>query len=183
MTATRSDQALQRIRQLLGPGLEELAGAHIAGEIPLTEALLNRLITERLAASDTPVESAVLQLRAEGELFVRVKLRRPSFAPPVMIGARVEQQPDLPRSAILALQWWLPGLGALAALAAPALSFLKAGPPWLTMDGQRLLVDLARLLEDQGAGELLSHVTSVRVGTREGALLVRFELDVTRRAS
>ena len=166
------------MRRLLGPRLEELTGAHVSGEIPLTEAVLNRVIAERLAASETPVESAVLQVRAAGELFVRVKLRRPAFAPPVIIGARVEQQPDLPRSAVLGLQWWLPGLGALAALAAPALSFLKAGPPWLTMDGQRLLVDLARLLREQGAAELLTHLSSLHVGTREGAVLVRFALDV-----
>lgn len=180
MAATGSEQALERIRRLLGPGLEELTGAHVGGEIPVTEAVLNRLIAERLAASDTPVESAVVQVRAEGEVFVRVKLRRPSFAPPVMIGARMEQQPELPRPAVLGVRWWLPGLGALAALAAPALSFLKAGPPWLTTDGQRVFVDLARLLKDQGTDEILTHLTSLHFGTREGALLVRFALDVRR---
>jgi hypothetical protein len=169
---------MTRMRQLLGPRLEELTGAHVGGEVPLTETVLNSIIAERLAASETPVESAVVQVRAGGEMFVRVKLRKPAFAPPVMIGARVEQQPDLPRSAVLGLQWWLPGLGVLAALAAPALSLLKAGPPWVTVDGQRVLVDLARLLREQGAAEVLTHLSSLQVGTREGAVLVRFALDV-----
>jgi hypothetical protein len=171
-------QALARIRRLFGPRLEELAGAQIHGEIPVSEAVLNALIAERLQASDTPVESAEVQVRVEGELFVRVRLRRPSFAPAVMIGLRIERQPDLPRSAVLGLRWWLPGLGALAAFAAPALSFLKAGPPWLLMEREHLLVDVARLLRDQGAEDVLPYMAALRFATRDGALLIRFELGV-----
>ena len=147
------------------------------GELPVTEAVLNTLIAERLRASQTPVEKAEVQVRPGDELFVRLQLRR-SFVPPVIVGARIEQQPDLPRSAIVGLRWWLPGMGALAALAAPALSFLKGGPPWLVTDGQHVRIDLARLLRDQGAEEILTHLASLRVGTRAGALLVRFEIQV-----
>jgi hypothetical protein len=168
---------LERMRRLLGARFEELAGARVQGEVPVTDAVLNRLIAERLRASETPVEKAEVQVRANEELFVRVQLRR-SYLPAVIVGARVEQQPDLPRSAVLGLRWWLPGMGALAALAAPALSFLKGGPPWLTVDGHHLRIDLARLLRDHGAEEILAHLASLRVGTRDGALLVRFELQV-----
>ncbi len=148
------------------------------GELPVTDAVLNMVIAERLRASETPVQKAELQVRANDELFARVQLRR-SFLPAVMIGARIEQQPDLPRSAVVGLRWWLPGMGALAAVAGPVLSFLKGGPPWLTVDGQHVRIDLARLLRDQGAEEVLAHLASLRLGTREGALLVRFELQVT----
>jgi hypothetical protein len=166
------------MRRLLGPRLEELAGARLQGEVPLTEAVLNSLIAERLRASETPVEKAEVQVRAGDELLVRVQLRR-SFLPAVIIGLRVEEQPDLPRSAVVGFRWWLPGMGAIAALAGPVLGFLKGGPPWLSVDGQHLRVDLARLVRDQGAGEILAHLASLRVGTRNGALLVRFELQVT----
>jgi hypothetical protein len=168
---------LERMRRLLGPRFEELAGARLQGEVPLTEAVLNSLIAERLRASETPVEKAEVQVRAGDELLVRVQLRR-SFLPAVIIGLRVEEQPDLPRSAVVGFRWWLPGMGAIAALAGPVLGFLKGGPPWLSVDGQHLRVDLARLLRDQGAGEILAHLASLRVGTRDGALLVRFELQV-----
>ena len=168
---------LERLRRLLGPRLEELAGARVQGELPVTDVVLNTLIAERLRASQMPVDKAEVQVRANDELFVRVQLRR-SFVPPVIIGARIEQQPDLPRSAVLELRWWLPGMGALAALAAPVLSFLKAGPPWLTVEGQHVRIDLAKVLRDQGAEEILAHLASLRIGTRDGALLVRFELQV-----
>jgi hypothetical protein len=171
-------QALTRIRQLFGPRLEQLAGARFEGEIPLSEAVLNALLVERLQAADSPVESAQMQIRRDGELFVRVRLRRPSFAPAVIIGLRIEQQADLPRSTVLALRWWLPGLGLLAAFAAPALAFLKAGPPWLVMDREHLLVDIARLFRDQGAEDLLTYLSDLHVTTREGAVLVRFKLGV-----
>jgi hypothetical protein len=168
---------LERMRRLLGPRFDQLAGARVQGELPVTDSVLNALIAERLRASETPVDKAEVQVRASDELFVRVQLRR-SFVPPVIIGARIEQQPDLPRSAVLGLRWWLPGMGALAALAAPVLSFLKSGPPWLTVDGQHVRIDLARILRDQGAEEILAHLASLRIGTRDGALLVRFELQV-----
>lgn len=168
---------IERIRRLVGPRFEELAGARVQGELPITEAVLNSLIAERLRSSETPVEKAEVQVRANDEVFARVQLRR-SYLPAVIVGARIEQQPDLPRSAVLGLRWWLPGMGALAALAAPVLSFLKAGPPWMAVDGQHVRIDLARLLRDQGAEEILAHLAFLRVGTREGALLVRFELQV-----
>lgn len=165
------------MRRLLGPRFEELAGARLQGELPLTEAVLNSLIAERLRGSDTPVERAEVQVRPDGELFARVQLRR-SFLPAIIVGARIEEQPDLPRSAIVGLRWWLPGAGALSMLAGPALAWFRAGPPWLAVDGHRLRVDLAKLLRDQGAGEILAHLAALRVDTRAGALVVRFDLQV-----
>jgi hypothetical protein len=169
---------LARIRRLLGPRLEELAGAHVRGEIPVTELVLNTLIAERLRSSPSPVETAEVQVRPEGELFVRVRLRRPSFIPPVMVGLRIEQQPDLPRSAVLGLRWWLPGMGALAAFAGPVISLLRAGPPGIAVEGERVLVDLRQILHAQGFGEAMDLLRSLRVGTREGAVVCAFEVEV-----
>jgi hypothetical protein len=168
-------QPLERLRGLFGPRFQELAGGHLHGEVPLTAAVLNALIAERLAAAEARVEKAEVQVRADGELFVRVQLRR-SVLPAMIVGVRVEQQPDLPRSAVVGGRWWLPGAGALALLARPVLALLDAGPPWLTLDGQHVRVDLARLLRDRGAEELLTHLAALQIRTREGALLVRFEL-------
>ena len=177
VSALDPTQTLDRMRRLLGSRFEELAGSRVDAELPLTNTVLNALIAERLRAFDTPVQQAEVQVRSEGELFARVQLRR-SFLPAVIVGARIEEQPDLPRSAVLGLRWWLPGAGALSMLAGPVLSFFKAGPPWLAVDGQHVRVDLAALLRDQGAGEVLPHLKSLRVGTREGAILVRVELQV-----
>jgi hypothetical protein len=119
-----------------------------------------------------------LRVAGNNEVFVRVRLRKPAFMPPVVIGARVDQQPQLPHSPVLGLEWWLPGMGVLGAMAAPVLSWLKAGPPWMTMDGRRVFVDLASLLRERGAGEALAYLRALRIETREGVVIVRFEARV-----
>jgi hypothetical protein len=177
VTATDPRDTLNSLRRLFGRRFEELAGARVQGELPVTEAVLNALIAERLRASDTPVETAEVQVRADGELFVRVRPRR-SFLPAVIVGVRIEQQPDLPTSPILGFRWWLPGAAALGVLARPVVGWLKGAPPWMTIHGEHLRVDLARLLADDGADEILTHLASLGLGTREGALLVRFEVRV-----
>lgn len=163
------------VRQLLGPRFEELAGAHVGGEIPLTNTVLNRVVADALRAKpDGPVESAEVRV-AYGELSVRLRLRRPAFAPAITIAARVERQPDLPHSPVLVLRWRLPGLGALAALAGPMVALFNATPPGVRVDGELLYIDLARVLEDRGVRDLLDHLALLNVEPREGALLIRFE--------
>jgi hypothetical protein len=169
---------LDDIRQLLGPAFEELAGARLGGEIPISERVVNRFIADRLRASDGAVESAEVQLRANDELAVRVRLRRPRFAPTVIVALRIEQQPDLAAAPVLVLRWWLPGMGALAALARPALGFLKTTPPGVTLDGDRITLDVPRLLRERGAGEVLDYLAALRINTRDRVLLIGFELRV-----
>jgi hypothetical protein len=167
------------VRQLLGPQFEELAGAHIGGEIPLTDHVLNRLAAEALRANpDAPVESVEIRVTG-GEITARLALRRPRFAPPITVAARVEQQPELPFSPVLALRWRFPGLGALAALAGPLVAAFSNTPAGIRVDGDIVLIDLAAALEHRGMRHLLDHVRSLRVEPREGAVLVRFETRVT----
>ncbi len=163
------------VRQLLGPRFEELAGAHLGGEIPLTNNLLNRIVADALRAKpDGPVESAEIRV-TYGELSARLRLRRPAFAPAITIAARIERQPELPDSPVLVLQWRLPGFGALAALAGPFVAIFNAAPPGVRIDGDRVFIDLARLLEERGARDLLRHLRVLNLDPRDGALLVRFE--------
>ena len=163
------------VRQLLGPLFGELAGAHLSGEVPLGERLLNRLVADALARKpDGPIESAEIRV-AYAEASARLRLRRPAFAPKITVTARVERQPELPASPVLVLRWRLPGLGALAALAGPVVAIFSAAPPGVRVEGDRLFIDLARLLEDRGLRELLEHLVLLHVEPQEGALLVRFE--------
>jgi hypothetical protein len=165
---------VHRMRQLLGVRFEELAGAQASGAFPLTERVINALISDRLRESNGPVESVEVRVRPDGELLVRLRVRRPAFAPAVTIAAKIEQQPDLPRSPVVGLRWWLPGLGRLASLAGSALGFLKTPPPGVVIDGDRVRVDLAELLSHHGAAEALNFLTSLRLDTRDGAVIVRF---------
>ena len=170
--------AFDRIRQLFGPRLEELTGAHITADIPLSERVVNSLLADSLRSPDSRLASAVVQVCDSAELLVRVRLRKPAFAPAVIVRLRIEEQPALPRSAVLVLRWSLPGFGILAPLIAPVLSFLKTGPPWIRVEGERLHVDIARALEERGLAELLDHVAALRVTTRPGAIVVSLSLHV-----
>jgi hypothetical protein len=164
------------LRQLLGPRFEELAGAHLGGEIPLTDNVLNRAVAEALRRKpDGPIESAEIHV-AYGEVSARLHLRRPAFAPAITVAARIERQPDLPRSPVLVLRWRLPGLGALAALAGPMVALFNATPPGMRVEGDLAFIDLARLLEDRGLRELLDHVRVLHLEPLQGALLIRFDM-------
>lgn len=163
------------VRQLLGPRFEELAGAHLAGEFPLTDNVLNRVVDDALRRTpDAPVESAEVRVSG-GEVSARLRLRRPAFAPPITVAARVERQPVLPQSPVLVLRWRLPGLGGLAALAGPVATLFSTAPPGVRLEGDRIVIDLARLLDERGLRDLLDRVSLLNVEPREGALLVRFE--------
>jgi hypothetical protein len=167
------------VRRLLGPGLQEIAGARVSGEIPLSEALVNRLVDDALRkASDGPVEAAEVQLRGGGQLAVRLRLRRPSFAPPIIIMLRIEQQPRLPDAPALGLRWELAGMRLLARFAGPLLQFFKAGGPGIKVEGDRIVIELDKLLREHGAGELLDYLTGLSVGTRDKMLTIAFELGV-----
>jgi hypothetical protein len=174
----RVQAALEQARQLLGPELQEVAGARVSGEIPVSEALLNRLVAERLRGGAGPLESVELQVRPGGVLLARVRLRKPRFAPAIMIAFTIERQPSPPESMDLVLQWTLPGLGIFAAVAAPVLSFFKSGPPGVRADGEHLLVDLAALARAQGYAALLPFVTGLRLATGDAVLVVAFDLSV-----
>jgi hypothetical protein len=170
--------ALDQARRFLGPRLESVAGAHVAGEIPVSETALNRIIAEKLQTSNGPVMSAELQVRAHDELAVRIRLRRPSFAPTIIVTFYIERQPAPPASMELVMKWSLPGMGLLKPLVAPVLSFFKKTPPGIRVDGDRVVVDFATLARERGAGALLEFVTGLRIATRDRELVVSFDLGV-----
>ena len=163
---------------MLGVDLRELSGTAVSGEIPLRNDLVNRLIAQRLAASPSAV-SVRVDAQDDDNLGVELSMRAGTMMlPAVRIAARIDRQPDPPHSPILGLRWSLPALGPLGLFAAPALNWLKALPPGVHADGDRIEIDIAALLRSQGLGELLPFLSKLRVHTRRGAVLVQFELRI-----
>jgi hypothetical protein len=168
---------LGRLRTIAGDNLQELAGATVAAEIPFTNAVVNRQIAERLAAKSGSVSSVQVDALDDDTFSAQVAMRA-RMIPTIRIVARIEQQPE-PQRPILAVRWSMQGMGPLGMLAAPALTFLKALPRGLRAEDDRILVDVADLLRSQGLGDLLPYIAKVRVHTRRGAFLLRFELRVS----
>ena len=172
---------------MLGVDLQELSGTAVSGEIPLRNDLVNRLIARRLAASPSAVSAVRVDAQDDDNLGVELSLRAGTMMlPTVRIVARIEQQPmggpEGPplhkREPVLVVRWSIPGMGPFGLLAAPALTFLKALPPGVHADGDRIEIDIAALLRSQGLGELLPFLSKLRVHTRRGAVLVQFELRI-----
>ena len=167
---------LSRLRAIAGNNLEELTGATIAAELPLTNAVVNRLIGERLAAASGPVSAVVMEALDEDTFSAQVSLKA-KMIPTLRFVARIEEQPE-PHRAILAVRWSMPGLGPLGVLAGPALAFLKTLPRGFRAEDDRILVDVAELLRAQGLADLLPYLMKVRVHTRRGAFVLKFDLRV-----
>ena len=167
---------LGRLRALAGDNLQELTGATIAAEVPLTNTVVNRLIGERLAAASSPVSTIVVDALEDDTFSAQVSLKA-KMIPALRFVARIEEQPE-PHRAILAIRWSMAGLGPLGALAGPALSFLKTLPRGVRAEDERILVDVAELMRAQGLADLLPYLTKVRVHTRRGAFVLKFDMRV-----
>ena len=163
---------LTLLREQQSANFADLAGAHASFTIPVSDRLLNRIIADRLPRS-SPISE--LHLRAEdgNQVMASVRLARLAFLPPVRVRFVIERQPDLPASPILVLHMVLEGV---AALAGPALGFLKTLPPWVRLEHERLHVDLAALMAQYGAAEVLSYLTALDVTTAAGRVIVSSRL-------
>jgi hypothetical protein len=169
----------QLVRERVGIDLQEVAGTRLAGEIPLTDEAVNRLLAQRL---QNHPQIAGLRVQAQENDVVAIQaLPRMRLMPPMRIQARIERQPQLPHDPRLMLRWSLPAAGPLAFFAAPVLSYFKALPPGIAMDGDRIAVDLRTLLRGRGLEDTLSFVREVAVHTRPGAFVVSFALEIGKR--
>ena len=162
------------VRERFGVDLGEFAGTNLSGEIPLSDDLVNRLMAERLA--NHPQIASVRIQAQEGDTIAIQLVPRMRMMPPLRIMARIERQPELPQRPFLLLHWTMPAAGPLALFAAPVLSYFKAMPPGIRMDGDRIAIDLRELLRARGLEEVLGFVRALAVHTRPGGFVARFQL-------
>ena len=164
------------IRQRIGIDLRELAGSTLGGEIPLSDALVNRMIAERLAQH---AQLAAVRVQAQPNDSVAIQVvPRARLMPPVNVTARIERQPEFPQHPMLLLRWSMPAAGPLALFAAPVLGFFKAMPQGIRMDGDRIAVDLRELLHSRGLDDIIPLIRKLEIHTRPGGFAVRFEAGI-----
>ena len=165
---------LDPLRALFGDQLQELAGGVVHGEMPVTTVVVNRLIAQKLATATAPIISAEIETRPDERFTVHLRPRGP--IPRLNVDVSIDRQPQLPDDPRLGMRWTLRGLGPLAMFAGPVIAYFKTMPPGISIDGDRIWVDLHALLRGQGLGEAVPFLRGVRVLTREQRFLVQVEL-------
>ena len=166
--------AFASFQERFGADLQDIAGAKAQGEIPLSDALVNRLIADRLR--ENPHVAAVRLEAQQGDSLTAHITPRSRLVPPLRIAARIERQPEFPHHPVLLLRWAIPAIGPLSVLAGKVLSFFKGLPPGISAEGDTIAVDLRSMLESRGSGELVRFIRRLAIHTRPGGFIVTFEV-------
>jgi hypothetical protein len=156
-------ELIELLQLLQTTGFQDVAGTRVSATVPLSDRLLTELIVSSLPPS-APIEDLRVEAHAGNALYLRGRIRRLAFLPPIGVTVTIDEQPALPGRPILTLR--LSGGGFLT-LAAPALRFLEFLPPGIVFTGSQIEVNLATLLEQRGLAFLMAFLEDVRVTTEE----------------
>ena len=161
------------LEQLRASRFADLKGARVSLSIPVSQRLLNELVTAAIPAS-APVRELTVTPRGSNVLDVRARVSKLDFLPPIKVALEIEQQPRLPDTPLGLRLRSFPGLTAIAgSLLSPT-----ALPRGVRLDGDRLFVDVRQLLEGAGYGDLVPLIDRLHVATDEGRLIVDIDARV-----
>jgi hypothetical protein len=150
-----------------------VSGASVSATLPVSDRLLTEVIKPLLPASISQLD---IRASAGNLLLVAVRMKRPAWLPQINLQLRIEGQPTLPDAPVLVVRQL--SYGGLSALAGAAARFLDALPPWLRVDGTLIFVDLAVLLRQQDALDLLTYMRRLEVTTLDGIVVVTIDARV-----
>ena len=167
-----ADDLRKRFRDTVGFELGEVSGAVFSGDIPVTEALANRLIAERLAVAGGPVSGVRVHPLDGDALDVELTIPALKILPVVRVHAVIERQ-AIPSDPVLRLRWSMPSLGPLAMFAGNVASYFRRLPPGIRVDGDLASIDIREVAASRGYAELLQYVTDLQVHTRAGAFVLK----------
>jgi hypothetical protein len=147
----------------------QIAGTTASLTLPISDRLISEIVAHHIPSS-VPIQSIDIVAHAGNELTVQIRLTKPAFLPAVRVRLAIQQQPSLPSSPSLSLAIVSQGL---ASLAASALRFVDVLPPGMKFDGRRFLINLAIVLERQGAAELLEYFTDLTITTADRRFIIQ----------
>ena len=162
------------LRQLQSTQFRDLRGARVAATIPISERLVNEIVTASLPRS-VPVREVRVQPLA-GDAFAVRLVPRAALLPALSLRLEIIQQPELPSTPVLVLR--MATMGALFGLASAAFPIAGLLPPGVRLDGDRIMLDLAALAARAGAADLLPHLASLRVNTEDGRVVLHADIVV-----
>ena len=156
------------LRRLQTGRFQDLSGTRVSGTVPVSADLLNELIAATLPPS-APVRAVTVQPQDDDRLTVTIRPKA-SLLPAVTLKLEIEGQPRLPGHPILTLR--MATLSGLFGLASGAVSGML--PPGITLEGERILVNVADLARRQGHGEFLPLLQKLDVHADRSRLIIEF---------
>lgn len=162
------DVLIDLLQRQQSAGFPDLAGAAAAATIPIGDRLLNELIAKSLP-SGGPVREVQLACEDGNQIKVTLRVAAGGLTLPFNVRLLIDEQPAMPHRPILALR--LTGVTRLLSMAGPS-KFLDVLPPGISVDGDRILINVELLLAHYGRGDLLRYLTGLTVTTAPHALLV-----------
>lgn len=163
----------------LGIEPSEIPGAAFAGEIPIAESLVNRMIEQKLGRH-AQIASIRIAAQDNDQVLVRIEPRS-RIVPSLNAVVRIERQPELPHDPTLRLRWSMPAAGPLAMFAGTLIGYFKALPQGIRLDRDIVVVDVRVLLRSRGLEEVLDVVRRVAFHTRPGLVVVQIEIGLPAR--
>ncbi|MBC8137133.1 MAG: hypothetical protein H8F28_14735 [Fibrella sp.] len=142
-------------------GLSDLAGLDVALSIPITQPVLDDLL------SDVPFPKMIrsFRLRFTGDDLILLEVAISLFLlnTTIRAEARVERYVPFPQEPVLKLTVLTRGVVEMALNVVPL-------PDWIKVDGQNARLDLGKLLRDSGQEWLISVLREVRFHVHPGVL-------------
>jgi hypothetical protein len=161
-------------RQLRG-GFPDLRGSTATLTVPISDRLLNETIAAFLPEGGK-VREVLVESHDGNRLTARIRTGS-SLLPAIAVGLEIDKQPSLPGDATLGLK--LAQASKFVTLATAALPGMVKLPPGITIAGDRIGVDIRRLLVERRLDSWLAYVTDIRVETREGAVVLHVRAAVS----
>ena len=156
------------LKQQRDTGFTDLAGTRLAATIPVADRLLNELIA-RLLPPDGVVREVVLHSREGNEIAARVRVAKGGMKLPISLMFEIESQPVLPQRPVLGLR--LKSAPRLLALGGGVLRMFDMLPPGITVDGDRIYINLEALLRPYDTAQLFRYLTELSVTTSVGVVV------------
>jgi hypothetical protein len=157
------------LRRQQSAGFPDLAGAEASFTVPVSDRLINEIINAKVPAT-AGVRDVRLQSHEANKVVVSFQVARGSFNFAVTLTLAIDEQPLMPQQPVLGLR--LAEWPSVLRFAAPVLRFFDVLPPGVSLDGQRVRINLKTLLAQQGRADLLDYVTWLKVTTRPGAVVI-----------
>jgi hypothetical protein len=156
-------------------GFPDFEGTDVAATIPVSDRLINELVAKMLPDGGK-VREVQIQSEEGNRVTARIRLSGPTFLPAISVTIAIEDQPHLPDRPVLGLRLAQPSK--FVAMAASTLPAMVTLPPGITMEDDRIRVDIRRLLADRNQAEWLAYLTDLKVTTRAGAIVLEIRAKV-----